>query len=94
MGNDWETTYTYNGKTITNGEQLTVYIASTPTIMIDITVTEKDKIPDIGTGSISVTLNKESETKTVISVTENGGCYQGNRAQWEITCKTKFIKMN
>jgi len=59
----------------------------------DITVKENDKIPDIGTGSLTVTFNGESEIKTEISVTEDGGSHQGNKARWEVTCKVNLIEM-
>ncbi len=93
VDNEWKMLYQNDGRNITQGERWTVLLDTPKTITIDITVTEKDKIPDIGTGSMTVILNGESETKMLITVTEKGGINEGNEALWEITCKTKLIKM-
>lgn len=93
VGNDWEMYYSCDGRNVSNGEQWLVLLANPQTAVINVTVTERDKIPDIGSGLITVTLNDESETKTIVTVTENGGSYQGNEARWEITCKVKLIEL-
>lgn len=93
VGNDWKMSYSCNGRKITSGEHWLVLLDDPQTVVIDITVTEKDKIQDIGTGSLTVTFNGDSETKTEISVTEDGGSHQGNNALWEVTCKINMIEM-
>ncbi len=92
VGNDWTVSYTCDEKPIADGETLTVPLNDPTTKVIDITITEKDKIPDIGRGSVSVTFNGESEINTIVTVTENGGRYQGNKAQWKIMCNAELIK--
>ncbi len=93
VGNDCQVSYSCNGRKITSGEHWLVLLDNPQTVVIDITVTEKDKIQDIGTGSLTVTFNGASETKNEISVTEDGGRHQGNKARWEITCKVNMIEM-
>lgn len=93
VGNEWKLSYSSDGKNVTDGERWLVSLDNPKTMKIDITVTEKDKIPDIGTGSVTVILNGEAETKTPVTVTENSGYNEGNEAQWEITCQTKLIRM-
>ncbi len=94
VGNEWNFSYYSDEKNLTNGEHRLVLLAEPKTMTIDVTVTEKDKITDIGTGSVSVTFDGETETKTLVTVTERGGPYEGNEAEWEITCKTRLVKMH
>lgn len=93
VGNDWKVSYSCNGTKINGGEQWLALLDNPQPVVIDITVKENDKIPDIGTGSLTVTFNGESEIKTEISVTEDGGSHQGNKARWEVTCKVNLIEM-
>ena len=90
VGNDWEITYTCDGRTIVSGEQWTVPHGSIPTLTIDVTVIEKDKYSDIGYGSLSVVLRDECTSSVTVTVTENGGCYRNRTARWEISCKAEM----
>ena len=92
VGNDWVKAYTSEGAPIADGKQWTVPCNTTKTVTIDITITEKDKIEDVGTGSISVALFDGSEVSTVITVTEGQGRYRGNIAQWEVLCTVEKVK--
>ena len=91
VGNDWYFTYTYNGETITSGYQITQSLEIFSFQPIQIEIREDDKIDDIGTGSMSVAICDGGSGKTQITVTESGGCYDGNTAVWEITCEVKLV---
>ena len=92
VGNDWQKVYTCDGRTIASGEQYTVPLGTTKTVTINATITESDKWPDKGYGSLSVVLRDGFETSTTITVTESKGRYKGNKAQWEITCRVELVK--
>lgn len=67
--------YKYNGVLPYNyGQKLTV----------ETILTEIDKIPDIGTGTIEITLEDRAEARTQILLTETSGQYKGNTALIEI----------
>ncbi|MBQ4119978.1 MAG: hypothetical protein IJD45_06270 [Clostridia bacterium] len=91
VGNDWKKSYTCNGRTIADGEEWTVPLDTTETIKVNATVTEIDEWNDIGYGSASVTLSDGYKTSTHITVIENKGRYNGNKALWEIIFKVKLI---
>lgn len=91
VGNDWIKTYTCDGKTITDGDQWTVPLETTKTILINATITENDKWDDVGSDSIVVTLVDDYKASTQITVTENKGRYKGNQAVWEITYRVKLV---
>ena len=91
VGNDWSFTYTYNGETITSGYQITQSLEIFSFQPIQIEIREDDKIDDVGTGSMSVAICDGGSGKTQITVTEKGGCYEGNTAVWEITCEVKEV---
>lgn len=93
VGNEWQISYSTDGKKVTDGMRWLVSLKNPKSLKIDITITEKDKIPDTGTGSIVITLNGEAHSDTVVSVTECGGKNEGNEAQWEIICQTKLIRI-
>ncbi len=90
VGNDWQKSYTCNGKIITNGYQWTVPLDTTETITIEATITEIDECCDIGNGSISIILKDGYKASTHITVTEDKGRYKGNQAIWEIVCEVEL----
>ena len=92
VGNDWQKTYTSEGRTIASGEQWTVPLDTTKTLTINATVTESDEWPESGSASLRIILKDGFETSTTITVTENKGRYKGNKAQWKITCKAQLVK--
>ncbi|MBR7132674.1 MAG: FIVAR domain-containing protein [Clostridia bacterium] len=83
VGNEWLKGVTYNGINIYSGDTVTAPLNSS--IKINIYVIENDKIPDIGSESISLLLNG-AKISAKIFVCENRGRYTGNIATWEFTC--------
>lgn len=51
-----------------------------------------DTWPDVGFGSLSVTLEKGFDTSTTVFVVENKGRYKSNQAKRQIICKVKLVK--
>ncbi|MBQ7288783.1 MAG: hypothetical protein IJW78_03530 [Clostridia bacterium] len=92
VGNEWQITYTCDGKAIVSGEQRTAPLDEVQTLTIDATVTEVDKLPDTGQGALAVILKDGFSTSTVVTITENKGCYYGQEAEWEITCEVKLLQ--
>ena len=92
VGNDWETVFTCDGLQITNRKRWTVPLDIVKTVVVDATITERDKWPDIASGSLCVDLVDGFSTSIFITITENKGKYEGNTAEWEITCTVAFIE--
>ena len=88
VGDAWEIIYTCENKEIKNKTKWIVPISSTQTQRqiktINVTITEKDKIADIGTGTISIPLIDKNEGTTLVTVIEDGGNYERSEAIWEI----------
>ncbi len=92
VGSSWSTRYTCENKTIDSGAQWTVPLDMAKALNIDICLTEQDKFPDVGHGSLTVTLQDGYETATCITVTKDKGIHRGNNALWEVSCKVKLVK--
>ena len=89
VGNEWVTSIEYNGQNIKAGDTITVPLNSSITIVGN--VTEKDSIPDLGSGSVQLT--PDGKEKTVeIYVTENRGKYAGNTAVWKLHCSAELLE--
>lgn len=91
VGNEWSISYRCGNTPIQNGHRWTVPLGNKETVKIDITVTERDKRSDVGSGTLSATLVDGFETSTEIVVTENGGRYKGSVARWQIVCTVSMI---
>lgn len=91
VGNDWSFSYTYNDEPIKNGHLIAFPLAVFSFISIGVTVTEEDKISDVGTGALRIGLCDGGCGKTEITVTENAGAFKGNTAVWEISCTVKLV---
>ena len=89
VGNEWLKSIEYNGKSINNGQTITVPINSG--ITIKGTVIESDSVPDVGSGSVYLSSNGGEKT-IEIYVRENRGRYSGNFAIWELTCSAELIE--
>ena len=90
VGNDWSKAFLINGKTVSANTTITVSAGETVTFGAQIT--ENDKIPDVGYGSISVTLSasdiQNGFTKTwTVNVKEGSGRYSGYVATWTVTLR-------
>ncbi len=91
VGNNWRKAYTCEGVAIASGKRWTVPLDTVKTVVIEVTVTESDKRPDVGFGCLSVDLVDGFKTSTFVTVTENRGRYTGNTAQWKITCRVSLV---
>ena len=90
VGNEWSTSASVNQKRLTEGSGIHLTIKSTDSLKIAAEAAELDKIPDRGSGTIS--LKASSVTKSVtrsvnVVVKENRGRYSGNTAEWKFTFK-------
>lgn len=91
VGNDWSFTYTHNGQTIKSGYTITQSLEIFTFQSIDVEIREKDKIDDVGTGTLAVAICEVGSGKTEVIVTENAGAFKGNTAVWEISCEVKLV---
>lgn len=91
VGNDWSFTYTHDGQTIKSGYRITQPFDIFSFQSIDVEVREKDKIDDVGAGTLTVAICEIGSGKTEVTVTENRGLFKGNTAVWEISCQVELI---
>ncbi|MBQ8360104.1 MAG: hypothetical protein IJX37_09435 [Oscillospiraceae bacterium] len=91
VGNDWSFTYTHNGQTVKSGYQITQDLEIFTFQSIGVEIQENDKFDDGGTGVLRVAMCDGGSGKTTVTVTENGGPYEGSEAVWEITCSVTLI---
>jgi len=91
VGNDWLFTYTYNSKPIKSGYRVTQSLDEFSFQSIDVEVREKDKIDDVGIGTLKVAICGVGSGKTEVTVTETDGRFKGNAAVWEISCEVKMV---
>jgi hypothetical protein len=94
VGNEWGTAGYVNGKEIGMGDTVELSLKPTDTIKLKALAEEDDKIPDIG--STSVTIKVSSITKATnksinVTVTENRGRYSGNTAEWKFEFKIQKV---
>lgn len=90
VGNEWYTTASINGKTIKEGSTVTLNLKSSDSIQLKAYAEEQDKVPDIGTKSVSVKVSSLSKTlnkSLVVQVVENRGRYSGKTAEWKFAFK-------
>ena len=85
VGNDWHQSVTCNGRTIRNGD--TVNADPNGRITVCGAVTEDDKYPDSGRGTLELTLTDGAWGCVRITVREDRGQYAGNTALWELSCR-------
>lgn len=91
VGNDWSFTYTHNGQTIKSGYTITQPLEIFTFQSIGVEIREKDKIDDVGTGTLAVAICEVGSGKTEITVTENAGAFKGNTAVWKISCEVELV---
>ncbi len=86
VGNDWHHSVTCNGQTLNSGDIITA--DPNAPILLRGTVTEEDKCPDRGHGTIEIRLGDRGAQGCVrITVREDRGQYAGNTAVWELSCR-------
>ncbi|MCL9659182.1 hypothetical protein L2089_00665 [Paenibacillus hunanensis] len=89
VGNEWYTEATAGGKSLEEGESVTVKAGSNGKIKLYAYAQEQDKIPEDGESSKTVSVSSISSSgstvKLRVTVTENRGRYSGNEAVWEFT---------
>ena len=91
VGRDWNIVYSCDGKQIESGKQWVVPLHTTKSVTVDIAITEQDEWDDIGTGSLSLTLQDGFCATTTITVTENKGRFWGNQAKWKVTGSVSLV---
>lgn len=83
VGNDWVKSIDADGSTLPNGK---IFSADTQSpLYLSMTIMEDDKYPDVGRGSMSLSLEDGAVSSTQITVRENRGRFSGNTALWEVT---------
>ena len=92
VGNEWSFTYSHNGQIIQSGYEITLPLKSRTYQSIDVEIREKDKIDDIGTGTLTIAIREGATGKTEIAVTETNGRYKGNTAVWEFSYEVSLVK--
>ena len=87
VGNSWSSAVFYNGEQVRGSFEVTAREGAGVTLSAK--AVENDKIPDVGYGSVYLTLKDENEAATTFYVRENRGRYAGNRAVWvlEVSCE-------
>ncbi len=88
VGNEWTTDFTYNGSLIQSGDIVTVPLNNS--ITITGSVIEHDSFPDYGSGSVRLTTDGSTKSKTIY-VRENRGRYSGNLAVWQMECSIVLL---
>lgn len=89
VGNRWQNTVTHNGLKFSSGQRITAAFHSV--ITLEVTVIERDSIPDKGQGTVSLVLTDGADNFTEIAVQENRGKYSGCTALWEFRCSATLI---
>ena len=91
VGSEWNVAYFCDGKQIESGKQWVVPLHTTKSVTVDIAITDQDEWDDIGTGSLSLTLQDGFCATTTITVTENKGRFWGNQAKWKVTGSVSLV---
>ena len=93
IGNEWTYEYKLNGVNVKgNGEKYDLKIGDK--IIVEATITENDKYPDVGKGSITHTVTEDDlkngfKVSFDVTVKENGGRYAGKTADFNVVFKFK-----
>lgn len=96
VGNEWQQFFIINSNSysIYTSHNFELPNGSFP---IQVVVVEEDGKPDIGSTTVLIdprelTIQKQMKYEVVVTVTENGGRYKDNTAQWELSFTVKFIE--
>jgi len=92
VGNEWYTSAEVNGKELREGSSVTLKLKSSESIKLKAYAEEQDKIPDVGTASLSLkasTIAKTTTKSLKVTVKENRGRYSGNTSEWKFTFKVQ-----
>ncbi|MBB6732322.1 hypothetical protein [Cohnella zeiphila] len=90
VGNEWYTTASINGKAVKEGSTVTLNLKPSDSIQLKAYAEEQDKVPDVGTKSVSVkvsSISKSLSKSLAVQVVENRGRYSGNTAEWKFAFK-------
>ena len=91
IGDDFTYERYFNGRYISNGEEVTASLDSSATVSMKIT--EEDSVPDVGKGSASIKLVDGYTTSFYVTVRENRGKYAGNTAKFEVKVTITLLSM-
>ncbi len=94
VGNEWHQTYVCEGESVYSGKRWRSSPNIAKRMQLSIVITETDKIPDVGEGTVTVELRDGYEVSTLVVVEENGGRYKGHKATWEIACRIKEVAVS
>lgn len=89
VGNSWSYGAFYNNTDI-DFEEVTLSYGSNISIYCE--VIENDKVPDVGTGYIYLSMEDGAQKSITISVYENRGRYSGNRSVWIVIASATLIE--
>lgn len=90
VGKEWSKALYYNGMNIQTGSTLTKNLNEK--ISLNAIIKENDRLADIGTGRIELTLVDGATASSIITVIENAGRYKGNTAQWRVDVSVSLIE--
>jgi hypothetical protein len=97
VGNSWSHIVATSGKTLKTGKSYKLTKKSTESISITCKSTENDKIPDIGSTTITAKVSALKTGTTTytknVTVVENRGRYSGNKAVWKYTVTVTKAKV-
>ncbi len=88
IGSNWTQEFSVNGRKVSEGSKVTLAVGDTLTVKA--VITDNDSNPDVGenTATRTVTqndLDRGFKMTMKVSVTENGGRYKGETADWTVT---------
>ena len=86
--------YVCEGESVYSGKRWRSSPNIAKRMQLSIVITETDKIPDVGEGTVTVELRDGYEVSTLVVVEENGGRYKGHKATWEIACRIKEVAVS
>lgn len=90
VGSDWSSTISYNNETVSGTFEVTDKEGTVLSFSAE--VVENDNSPDIGAGSLQITLSDGNTVGQEIYVTENRGQYAGYQATWVFTVKCELVE--
>ena len=90
VGNDWSYERYYNNEAVHDGFEVPGEPGSS--ITVGMAITERDKSPDEGYETVSITLENGYQTSFDIIVSEDMGRYAGNTATFTVTVTVTYLR--
>ncbi len=89
VGAEWRQTVTYNDLYLLSGD--TIVADKGESLVLGVRITERDSVPDVGTGYIQFEPGGGTES-IEIEIVENRGRYAGNIAVWCLKCTATSVE--